>query len=338
MEKSAAAVGEYGFDGLKLDSCSQFNNLTWWAELLNKTGRHILIENCHQGGLNPPGNPITNGDTPGSSPPYVNRDHPGPDNTQGDCSGTSAVSTCPYNLYRTSGDINPSFGHMMGNLNTVVRFLIRRAVDGRRAADQGPEDRLRAERERERERQGGPEGVPQRSPGGSWRWWSPWKHKQSVKNGWEKTQNHKQRQVASGLHLRGGLRLPAALRAAPAAWRWQSQAACGRPNCHFRRFGSLCNVAGGIKMGVWACFSGAPPRFSPFCTHFLPFFYSLACPYYCAACCPGASSRPHFRPKKRPPGSHFAPKTRFFDETSRGQYFSNNQRITTPCSKNMSKS
>jgi hypothetical protein len=81
-----------------------------------------------------------------------------------------------------------------------------------------------------------------------------------------------------------------------------------------------------------------PPRFSPFCTHFLPFFYSLACPYYCAACCPGASSRPHFRPKKRPPGSHFAPKTRFFDETSRGQYFSNNQRITTPCSKNMSKS
>eukprot|EP01050_Picozoa_sp_SAG11_P005205 SAG11_NODE_358_length_10235_cov_5.689917_3_plen_66_part_00 len=27
MEKSAAAVGEFGFDGLKLDSCSQFNNL-----------------------------------------------------------------------------------------------------------------------------------------------------------------------------------------------------------------------------------------------------------------------------------------------------------------------
>ena len=75
---------------------------------------------------------------------------------------------------------------------------------------------LQRERERERERQGGPEGVPQRSPGGSWRWWSPWKHKQSVKNGWEKTQTHTQRQVASGLHLRGGLRLPAALRAAAA--------------------------------------------------------------------------------------------------------------------------
>ena len=45
MEMSAAAVAKYGFDGLKLDGCGQFRNLTWWAELLNKTGRHILIEN-----------------------------------------------------------------------------------------------------------------------------------------------------------------------------------------------------------------------------------------------------------------------------------------------------
>lgn len=45
-----------------------------------------------------------------SSPPYVNRDHPGPGNTQGNCKGTTAVSDCPYNLYRTSGDINPNFG------------------------------------------------------------------------------------------------------------------------------------------------------------------------------------------------------------------------------------
>eukprot|EP00729_Bicosta_minor_P007317 gene7317-8221_t len=119
MERSAAAVGEFNFDGLKLDSCSQFNNLTWWASLLNATGRHILIENCHQGG-----NPVTNAETQGaSSPPYVNRDHPGPGNTQGNCKGTTAVSDCPYNLYRTSGDINPNFGHMMGNVNTVVKFL-----------------------------------------------------------------------------------------------------------------------------------------------------------------------------------------------------------------------
>ena len=145
MERSAAAVAEFNFDGLKLDSCSQFNNLTWWASLLNATGRRqplsppyrqnvlertrptgtwlhfrsaqpqeqspilrgskhairsallsiaadvrsmnyvipfpgreILIENCHQGGLDPPGNPTTNSEVQGaSSPPYVNRDHPG---------------------------------------------------------------------------------------------------------------------------------------------------------------------------------------------------------------------------------------------------------------------
>ena len=52
----------------------------------------------------------------------MNRDSPG-DNTQGICSGTSAVSDCPYNLYRTSGDINPNFAHMLYNINTVVRYL-----------------------------------------------------------------------------------------------------------------------------------------------------------------------------------------------------------------------
>ena len=104
-------------------SCSQFNNLTWWSELLNNTGRHILIENCHQGGLNPPGTAITNGIQGGSSPPYVNRDHPGPDNTQGICNGTDPISDCPYNLYRTSGDINPNFAHVVYNVNTVVRYL-----------------------------------------------------------------------------------------------------------------------------------------------------------------------------------------------------------------------
>jgi hypothetical protein len=107
MEKSAAAVDKFNFDGLKLDSCSQFNNLTWWASLLNATGRHILIENCHQGGLDPPGlgNPGQRG------------------GTEGNCLGTTTPSDCPYNIYRTSGDINANFDHVMGNVNTVVKFL-----------------------------------------------------------------------------------------------------------------------------------------------------------------------------------------------------------------------
>ena len=37
MEKSAAAVGAFEFDGLKLDSCSQFNNLTWYSPIKNTT-------------------------------------------------------------------------------------------------------------------------------------------------------------------------------------------------------------------------------------------------------------------------------------------------------------
>lgn len=107
MEKSAEAVGKYNFDGLKLDSCSQFNNLTWWASLINETGREVLVENCHQGGLDPPGlgNPGQRG------------------GTEGNCLGTTTPSDCPYNIYRTSGDINPNFAHIMGNVNTVVKFL-----------------------------------------------------------------------------------------------------------------------------------------------------------------------------------------------------------------------
>jgi hypothetical protein len=50
---TVAATVEYKFDGLKLDSCSQFNNMTHWAEEINATGKRVLLENCHQGGLVP---------------------------------------------------------------------------------------------------------------------------------------------------------------------------------------------------------------------------------------------------------------------------------------------
>lgn len=38
---------------VKFDSCSQFHNLTRWAELINETGHPVLIENCHQGAYTP---------------------------------------------------------------------------------------------------------------------------------------------------------------------------------------------------------------------------------------------------------------------------------------------
>merc|ERR1719333_1637757 len=66
MKGSAAAVAAYGFDGVKLDGCGQFLNLTWWAELLNATGRPIMIENCHWGGTVPGQKPASTASSPSS--------------------------------------------------------------------------------------------------------------------------------------------------------------------------------------------------------------------------------------------------------------------------------
>jgi len=46
-------LAEQKWDGVKFDSCSMFHNLTRWAELINATGRPVLIENCHQGAYTP---------------------------------------------------------------------------------------------------------------------------------------------------------------------------------------------------------------------------------------------------------------------------------------------
>ena len=53
MRGSVRMLVEQGWDGVKFDSCSQFHNLSRWAELLNETGRPVLIENCHQGAYTP---------------------------------------------------------------------------------------------------------------------------------------------------------------------------------------------------------------------------------------------------------------------------------------------
>ena len=51
---SVKAIADYGFDSVKLDSGFPVgSNLTLWAELLNKTGRPVMVENCHQGGDGP---------------------------------------------------------------------------------------------------------------------------------------------------------------------------------------------------------------------------------------------------------------------------------------------
>jgi hypothetical protein len=81
------AIVGYGFDEVKLDGCGEFLNLTYWAQLLNESGRPVLIENCHWGGDSP------------------------------------TLDWCPFNFYRTSGDINPSWNSWFSNLQTVIKFL-----------------------------------------------------------------------------------------------------------------------------------------------------------------------------------------------------------------------
>ena len=65
-----------------VDGCSQFHNTSLWASLLNATGRPVLIENCHN-----------------SQPAYP-----------------VSVEVEPYNWFRSSTDINPSWNSIMNNL------------------------------------------------------------------------------------------------------------------------------------------------------------------------------------------------------------------------------
>lgn len=76
----------FRFDGVKLDGCGTQMDLDTWAGLINKSGRPVVIENCHWGGTVP------------------------------------NATWCPWNFYRSSGDIQASYGSMVGNLMTTVQW------------------------------------------------------------------------------------------------------------------------------------------------------------------------------------------------------------------------
>ena len=48
-EGDIQATIDFGFDGIKLDGCGEFMNLTFFAQLMNKTGKPLLVEDCHWG-------------------------------------------------------------------------------------------------------------------------------------------------------------------------------------------------------------------------------------------------------------------------------------------------
>jgi len=76
----------FEFDGVKLDGCGKQMDLDLWASLINKTGRRIMIENCHWGQTVP---------------------------TQ---------TWCPWNFFRTSDDITPTYGSVIANLQTTIKW------------------------------------------------------------------------------------------------------------------------------------------------------------------------------------------------------------------------
>ena len=80
------ATLDYGFDSIKLDGCGTQRDLTLYARLFNQTGKAILIENCHWGGTVP------------------------------------NATWCPWNYFRTSGDVRAKYDSIVGNLQTTIQW------------------------------------------------------------------------------------------------------------------------------------------------------------------------------------------------------------------------
>lgn len=83
-EQDVKALVGLGFDSVKLDGCGKQLDLQKWSDLIEQTGKSILIENCHWGQTLP------------------------------------NATWCPWNYYRSSGDIRANYESVLKNLMTVV--------------------------------------------------------------------------------------------------------------------------------------------------------------------------------------------------------------------------
>lgn len=109
---NVAFIDWAGFDGLKADGCGAGRNMTRLAQLLNETGRPVLIENCHYNKVEP-GQPMPSGafpDPKGRIFPYWK------DNI------TGGELICPENTFRASYDIRNSWSSWFSNLGTLTRY------------------------------------------------------------------------------------------------------------------------------------------------------------------------------------------------------------------------
>jgi len=83
-EQDVKALVGLGFDSVKLDGCGAQLDLQKWSDLIDATGKAILIENCHWGDTIP------------------------------------NATWCPWNYYRSSGDIRANYESVVKNLMTTV--------------------------------------------------------------------------------------------------------------------------------------------------------------------------------------------------------------------------
>jgi alpha-galactosidase len=96
-EGDVKALRKFGFDSFKLDGCGSQTDMQLWDDVVKSTpaqsGRKsIMVENCHWG----------------SKVPFEPN-----------------ATWCPWNFYRTSGDVRARFSSVMGNLNSVTKFSSR---------------------------------------------------------------------------------------------------------------------------------------------------------------------------------------------------------------------
>jgi alpha-galactosidase len=94
-EGDIKAIAAAGFDGVKIDNCGDDQGIGYIARVaaINKTGHPMLIENSNQGHMgNPRGNPTND-------------------------------SYCPFNFFRSGGDIGPDFGNVISKLQRTLPFL-----------------------------------------------------------------------------------------------------------------------------------------------------------------------------------------------------------------------
>ena len=78
------------FDAVKIDQCGSAMNMSLWAALINATGRPMMLENCH------------------NRPSWWS---PGP----------TSATVCDSNMWRSGGDINPSFGGVLAEAHATIK-------------------------------------------------------------------------------------------------------------------------------------------------------------------------------------------------------------------------